>query len=251
MELTPASTVPAGQFGDGREPSDLSLVELAEQLEKVTGWIETQRVREREARAVYDRVRQETDTHEPSNVYATSLLSEFPVGLHQQLATPIPVHRCIQPVLETDPPADCCDGSSWIEGSLAYENDLDWYRYDHPCPGEDCMLRVQFEIDPGPVDAVMSVYREKALWYDTLNPTTELPAQTLLDKSFGGLGASASCFYAYQGHEGDPFNYYLMVRDLADVREWSADQRYRVCVEKVADGCSSPCKLYPDGCGQP
>jgi hypothetical protein len=197
------------------------------------------------------RVRQETDTHEPSNVYATSLLSEFPVGLHQQLATPIPVHRCIQPVLETDPPADCCDGSSWIEGSLAYENDLDWYRYDHPCPGEDCMLRVQFEIDPGPVDAVMSVYREKALWYDTLNPTTELPAQTLLDKSFGGLGASASCFYAYQGHEGDPFNYYLMVRDLADVREWSADQRYRVCVEKVADGCSSPCKLYPDGCGQP
>lgn len=63
MELTPASTTPAGQFGDGRDPSDLSLVEVAEQLEKVTGWIETQRVREREARAIYDRVRQETESN--------------------------------------------------------------------------------------------------------------------------------------------------------------------------------------------
>lgn len=63
MELTPASTVPAGQFGDGRDPSDLSLVEIAEQLEKVTGWIETQRVREREARSIYDRVRQETESN--------------------------------------------------------------------------------------------------------------------------------------------------------------------------------------------
>ncbi|MEZ4268334.1 MAG: PPC domain-containing protein [Myxococcota bacterium] len=197
------------------------------------------------------RVRKDTDTHEPSNVYATSLLSEFPVGLHQQLATSIPVHRCIQPVLERDPPADCCDDTSWIEGSLAYENDLDFYRYSHPCPGEDCMLRVRFQIDPGPVDAVMSVYREKSLWYDTLNVTSEEPAQPALDKSFGGISAGSSCFYSYQGHTGDPFSYYLMVRDLADVREWSADQRYRVCVEKVADGCLAPCKLYPDGCGQP
>lgn len=63
MESTAAAATPAGQFGDGRDPSDLSLVEVAEQLEKVTGWIETQRVREREARAIYDRVRQETEAN--------------------------------------------------------------------------------------------------------------------------------------------------------------------------------------------
>jgi hypothetical protein len=53
----------AGQLAESRDPSELSLVEIAEQLEKVTGWIETQRVREREARAAYDRVRQETESN--------------------------------------------------------------------------------------------------------------------------------------------------------------------------------------------
>jgi len=44
-----------------RPVSELSLVEVAEQLEKVTGWIEAQRVREREARTVYAVVQQQTD----------------------------------------------------------------------------------------------------------------------------------------------------------------------------------------------
>lgn len=63
MEPTTAMTSSAGPMGETRDPSDLSLVEIAEQLEKVTGWIETQRVREREARAAYDRVRQETESN--------------------------------------------------------------------------------------------------------------------------------------------------------------------------------------------
>jgi hypothetical protein len=48
-------------FDDSRAASELSLVEIAEQLEKVTGWIEAQRVREREARAVYTAVQQQTE----------------------------------------------------------------------------------------------------------------------------------------------------------------------------------------------
>jgi type IV secretory pathway VirJ component len=40
---------------------DMTLVELAEQLEKVTGWIESQHVREREARAAYDSTKREVD----------------------------------------------------------------------------------------------------------------------------------------------------------------------------------------------
>lgn len=48
-------------FATDRPVSELSLVEVAEQLEKVTGWIEGQRVREREARTVYAIVQQQTD----------------------------------------------------------------------------------------------------------------------------------------------------------------------------------------------
>lgn len=48
-------------FDDSRPASELSLVEIAEQLEKVTGWIEAQRVREREARATYTAVHQQTE----------------------------------------------------------------------------------------------------------------------------------------------------------------------------------------------
>lgn len=48
-------------FDDSRPASELTLVEIAEQLEKVTGWIEAQRVREREARTVYTAVQQQTE----------------------------------------------------------------------------------------------------------------------------------------------------------------------------------------------
>lgn len=50
-------------FATDRSVSELTLVEVAEQLEKVTGWIEGQRVREREARTVYAVVQQQTDAN--------------------------------------------------------------------------------------------------------------------------------------------------------------------------------------------
>ena len=50
-------------FSGERPVSELSLVEVAEQLEKVTGWIEAQRVREREARTVWQAVSQETEAN--------------------------------------------------------------------------------------------------------------------------------------------------------------------------------------------
>ena len=68
--------------------------------------------------------------------------------------------------------------------------------------------------------------------------------------SFGGVGAGAEeCFYAYFEHGG----YNLLVRDLtADASDWSSDQRYRFCVEKVSNTCEAPCMDYGEtGCGQP
>lgn len=48
-------------FSTDKPIGELSLVEIAEQLEKVTGWMEAQRVREREARAVWQTVSQQTE----------------------------------------------------------------------------------------------------------------------------------------------------------------------------------------------
>jgi len=70
----------------------------------------------------------------------------------------------------------------------------------------------------------------------------------------GTYGGTSQCFYAYQGHERsapDVYNYHLGVRDLAERREASAVQSYRVCIERVSRACEAPCRLYPDGCGQP
>src|SRR5262245_6431335 len=41
---------------------EMNLVEIAEQLEKVTSWIEAQRVKEREARVIYQAVAQQVES---------------------------------------------------------------------------------------------------------------------------------------------------------------------------------------------
>lgn len=48
-------------FLSGKPVNEMTLVEIAEQLEKVTSWIEGQRVKEREARAAYQQVANQVD----------------------------------------------------------------------------------------------------------------------------------------------------------------------------------------------
>lgn len=61
MSFSVAGETDAVPFDTTHAVADLTLVEIAEQLEKVTGWIETQRVREREARAEYTKIQEETE----------------------------------------------------------------------------------------------------------------------------------------------------------------------------------------------
>jgi hypothetical protein len=49
-------------FLAGKPVNEMSLVEIAEQLEKVTSWIEAQRVKERDARTVYQQVAQQVES---------------------------------------------------------------------------------------------------------------------------------------------------------------------------------------------
>ena len=205
------------------------------------------------AYTVRARVRKDPDLFEPSEAMTAGPAgSDDPAINHIAYAHEIPVHDCTA--------ADCCNSSTWVEAYLAYAYDQDWYAYPHPCPGEDCMVRVNYELDEGPVDFYMQVYEGEEFWFDNLSDATDPGDQPAQSGHFGGLSSDDYCFYAYQGHVGDPFYYYLPVRDTVYVAEgyeddgnwdWSTEQAYRLCVEKIADGCVDPCFLYDDGCGAP
>ncbi len=150
------------------------------------------------------------------------------------------------------PVPGCCGPDDWIEGAISYEADQDFFAYAHPCPGEDCMVRILFEVDGGPVDQLWQVFQGNGLWYDGVVPIGDGADQPARSGSFGGISAADQCFYAFQGHQGEPFYYAIGVRDLLPGRDWDPDQRYRFCIEKVADGCAEPpCQLHEDGCGLP
>jgi hypothetical protein len=143
----------------------------------------------------------------------------------------------------------CCgdEESDWVEGSLSYEHDQDWYAYPHPCPGEDCMVRIVYQLDAGPVDHLMQVYTNTNLWFDTIIPIEEKDEHQAATGQIGGVGAGDRCFYAFQGHEANgQYFYAISIRDLLPRRDWSSEQKYRFCIEKVADGClEPPCRRNP------
>ncbi len=206
-------------------------------------------------------VRNDPDLNEPSEVFTNSLQDSIPVRASQPLATEIPVHDATI--------GQGCDESKWITGYLAYENDLDFYTYVHPCPGEDCTMRFRYDTQAGPVDFVVNLYRGSSLWFTAFDNEEEANQQAysgaLGGLQSGPLSGDGRCYYAYQGHtsnNGD-FRYYVVVRDLFDLfsdgatirpdsRDWDEGQRYRFCVEKVSNVCEEPpCQIYEDGCGQP
>ncbi len=199
------------------------------------------------------RVRQEPDANEPNNLYHHDPRADIPA--QRQPATAIPVNDCTQGVC-------CAAGGTWVQGMLSYDGDIDWFSYPHPCPGQDCTLRLNYTTDAGPVDFVVSVHTGDAIWFSAFD-VTERESQSAKSGALGGAEAGDSCFYAYQGHTATPtYNYRISVRDLLlfardgmampTSRDWSVTQSYRLCLEKVANVCSEPpCKVYANGCGRP
>lgn len=61
----PAARAPEAMIGNGgeRTPAEMSLVEIAQQLEQVTSLIEAERVREREARQAYKAVAEQVEAN--------------------------------------------------------------------------------------------------------------------------------------------------------------------------------------------
>lgn len=75
--LTDRPTSANHEWADDRPIGDLSLVQIAERLEKVTAWIESERVKEREARAAYKVIAERVEARvQEIRGYAEALLAE-------------------------------------------------------------------------------------------------------------------------------------------------------------------------------
>lgn len=249
----PDETCAATTLLEVAEPGATNAVLSAPLVGTDTAWLTVQDHRgDDRTLATYEldvRTLAEPDPREPDNVYTAGPPTSSDAGLHTARATTVPVHDCTL--------GDCCDDTTWVDGTLATAHDQDWFRYEHPCPGEDCMLRLHWRSDAGPADHFFQVWRGTRLWFDQLAGTADLPAQAERFGTYGGLTDQDQCFYAYQGHNGSPYSYHLSVRDTIWVSrndpqggtwDWSAAQTYGFCLEKLAAGCESPCQLLPQGC---
>jgi len=160
-------------------------------------------------------------------------------------------------------PDSCCtDSQYWVTGAISYTFDQDWYRYEHPCPDADCMLRIHFEIESGPTDVLMAIYRGWSMWYDTVVYDPDDPISDIGNQpANNGVCGDNECLYA---HHEDSDAYYFNVRDTIFVStgdtnngtwDWSREQTYRFCIAKYAEGClEPPCHDWGEdnhGCGPP
>ena len=201
------------------------------------------------------RVRTDPDLSEPNDHYTGGPPTGNDHGYHAPNARQIPIYDCAAVYPD---PVECCATSPWIEGTLGYTYDQDWFWYEHPCPGEDCMVKVHYELDGGTIDHYIRIFASSSLWHDGVTLLEEEPSQPAIDDAYGGLLPTDECFYAFQGHSGDPFPYYIALRDTVLIPgnptggtwDFDSDQKYRLCVEKIENQCVDPCYDWPkSGCG--
>lgn len=207
------------------------------------------------------RVRDNPDDNEPDNFYTGEPPESLAVGHHQEYAREIEVLDC------TGDEPECCSNGEWHSGNIGYERDMAWFRYQHPCPDEDCTLAFHYEIEEGPVDYVFNVFDGGSAWQTLLAYDID-DWHGAVQGTAGGIDGQlhtgdTRCYYSSQQHEGEDFTYHIQVYDRTNLhpdgesvdmttRHWDPDQEYRFCIEKVSDECEEPpCELYDDGCGPP
>ena len=154
-------------------------------------------------------------------------------------------------------PTGCCAGSAeWTTGAISYDNDVDHFKYKHPCPEGDCVMNFHYRLESGPVDHFMNVLSSGPREWYTLAAQCEQGNQSSVGPTVSGAqltsGQPNVCFYAFQGHgsKDDRHTYGLKIEDntgefednafVPSTRDWDPSQQYSFCIEKVADGCPGP-----------
>jgi hypothetical protein len=199
------------------------------------------------------RVRADSDANEPNNLPLNITSPDYRISQLASNPSDITIRDCTA--------GDCCGtGANDVTGSIAYDGDTDWFRIPHPCPGTDCTLRMNWRTSAGPTDIAINIYREGGGSWNVARNPEQMESQPAASGTLGGTTAGNGCFYAFQGHDE---GYLIEVRDRTalfsddvtvrpDSHDWDPGQTYGFCIEKVSNVCSEPpCKVYPNGCGQP
>ena len=190
-------------------------------------------------------IEDDPDPHEPNEMYYAKVAKSEWTNYHEPFATEIPVYDSTVDLKDPKkaPLWSSCATDPWTDGVLAYKYDQDWFHYSSPCPGEDCMVQINYQIDGGPIDHWVRLYHDGSAWFD-IAFLSDSGNQSSVSGSYGGLAKSDECLYSYNGYD----DYYVRVRDNAiagdgndGLWDFSSTQSYSLCVEKIADGCQSPC----------
>lgn len=134
--------------------------------------------------------------------------------------------------------------------AIRYERDVDYYVFDHPCPGADCTLSATYS-----TSAASPVY----FTYEMLNaggktlaawpaaPMPRMPMAPRVPDTVFGDGVNTCLFAA----KDQGTKLYIKVADLLAQGGplWDLNATYTFTLRKVQDGCSDLCK-NKFGCGK-
>lgn len=152
-------------------------------------------------------------------------------------------------------------GTSYT-GQLSYEGDIDFYKFNNPCPNADCTLAIAYNVSCAPSSGGVTRYCQdpkevaKGPGLEHIfairrtsgdDPYAEIwtgfEAKPGASGEWGATAAGGNlCVYSYKSHGSEP--YYLTVEDTAH-NFWSLSCKYTFTIKKVADGCVAPCKVHP------
>lgn len=149
-------------------------------------------------------------------------------------------------------PSGSAEAGFCITGTMATENDEDWFYYSSACPDQQagvdaCTINVDSTFDAGPVDFVVTVVRNGDDWFQPA-AVDEAGNNSSMTVPYGPPN---ECFFAVEGDTG----YYIVVTDNRGTRnnptamDWSDTQQYNVCFRPYVVGCNAPCQWIAEGGG--
>jgi hypothetical protein len=140
-----------------------------------------------------------------------------------------------------------------VTGYISYQSDNDWYKFQHPCPGQNCALDFTWT-QPGPSNVHVAFYMlnddlslHESFSYSGTPSTLSAPVVS----SFDNQSCSQCSFASATVTDAGPYTYYLRVADVTQKNwDFSSTGQYSVTVTKGADGCPSACSegTSPPGC---
>ncbi len=181
------------------------------------------------------RVRSEPDAFEPDNLYTSN-----PFEIEGDGGSSYTIRDCTA--------GDCCGPGTFTTGHIGYEGDRDFFRGSHPCPGQNCVLRLHYQVDGGEVSPLLRLSTSAGRWYETALP----PGTTGTIGDLGGPTGAGQCIVANREHDMSPFDVTLFHYDeeVPEETNWDADQAVRFCLEIVSNACMAPCIPMGDDCNQ-